>query len=329
MPAMEPAGCAVRKAPLLGVLPVPPTPDRIERTVMADMSNTTEVREFLTSRRGKITPKQAQLPLYGRKRRVAGLRREEVALLAGISVEYYTRLERGNLRGVSEGVLESVSQALQLDEAEHAHLLDLSRTANEERPPRRPAPSDNVRPGIARLVDGVTDIAAYVHNGRLDIVYANQLARALFSDIFRDRARPPNAARFAFFDPRAREFWVDYERIASDTVAILRTEAGRNPYDRAVSDLIGELSTRSEDFRTRWAAHDVRLHRAGTKHMNHPLVGELELAYEALDLPADPGLRLLTYSAEPASRSAERLGELGRWNATRERLTVAQAQAVG
>jgi transcriptional regulator with XRE-family HTH domain len=295
------------------------------------MSNQNDVREFLTSRRAKLTPERAGLPVYGRNRRVSGLRREEVALLARISVEYYTRVERGNLRGVSDSVLESIGRALQLDEAEQAHLLDLARTANLERPPRKAlAPvADRVRPSVARIVDAMGQVPAYVRNARLDIVYANELARALFSDVFRQRVRPVNAARFTFFDPRAREFWVDYERAVNDTVAILRTEAGRNPYDRDLSDLIGELSTRSEDFRVRWAAHDVRLHISGTKHLKHPLVGELELAFEALELPGDPGLSLLTYSAEPGSRSEARLRELAAWGATKERLAPVSVEEPG
>ncbi|MGH2429037.1 MAG: helix-turn-helix domain-containing protein [Candidatus Limnocylindria bacterium] len=293
------------------------------------MSNASEIREFLTSRRAKISPERAGLPVYGRQRRVAGLRREEVALLAGISVEYYTRLERGNARGVSESLLEAVSQALQLDEAEHAHLLDPARTANLERPPRRTAEPERVRPSVARLVDALAGIPAYVRNGRLDIVYANDLAKALFSDLFRDGVRPANHARFVFLDPRARTFWVDDEKAAHDTVAVLRSEAGRNPYDRALSDLIGELSTRSEEFRVRWATHDVRFHRTGTKQIRHPLVGELTLAFEALELPADAGLSLLTYSAEPGSASERALDELAGWNSTRTRLAAVHAESKG
>jgi len=285
-----------------------------------------EVREFLTSRRARVTPERAGLPKYGRQRRVAGLRREEVSLLAGISVEYYTRLERGNARGVSESVLEAVSQALQLDEAEHAHLLDLVRTANATLPPRRSSAPQRVRPSVARIVDAMTGIPACVLNGRLDILYANDLANALFSDVLRDPVRPPNLARFAFLDPRSRALWVDWEKAAWDTVAILRAEAGRNPYDRTLSDLIGQLSTRSEEFRERWAAHDVKFHRTGTKQFHHPLVGDLSLAFESLELPADPGLTLLTYSAEPGSASEQALDELARWGATRARLSAVEVE---
>jgi transcriptional regulator with XRE-family HTH domain len=285
-----------------------------------------EIREFITSRRARVTPERAGLPKYGRQRRVAGLRREEVALLAGISVEYYTRLERGNARGVSESVLEAISQALQLDEAEHAHLLDLVRTANAEPFPRPSSTPQRVRPSVARIIDAMTGIPACVLNGRLDVLHANDLAKALFSDLMRDPVRPPNLARFAFLDPRSRPLWVDWEKAAWDTVAILRAEAGRNPYDRALSDLIGQLSTRSEEFRERWATHDVKFHRTGTKQFHHPLVGDLTLAFESLELPAEPGLWLLIYSAEPGSASEQALDELARWGTTRARLSAVEAQ---
>lgn len=288
------------------------------------MSNADDIREFLTTRRAKVTPQGAGLPMYGRKRRVPGLRREEVALLAGISVEWYTRLERGNAKGVSDEVLDAVATSLQLDEAERAHLGDLVRTANAEQPTRRPSPAQRVRPGVARVIDGMVEIPAYVMNGRLDILYANPLAEALFSEVLRDPVRPANFARFLFLDPRSRTFWLDWNKAANDTVAVLRSEAGRNPYDRSLSDLIGQLSTRSDEFRVRWAAHDVRFHRVATKQMHHPLVGDLTLAFEAMELPADPGLSVMTYSAEPGSRSGERITELGGWSSTREKLAAAR-----
>ncbi len=290
------------------------------------MSNADDIREFLATRRARLSPDQAGLPTYGRTRRVPGLRREEVALLAGISVEYYTRLERGNARGVSDDVLESVSHALQLDEAEHAHLLDLVRTANLERPPRRLTTPAQVRPSIRRVVDAMADIPAFISNGRLDILYANPLLQALYSEHFRDAVRPVNSARFMFLDPRARTFYPDWETNMQDAVAALRGEAGRNPYDRGLSDLVGLLSTRSEEFRVAWARHDVRFHRSGTKRFRHPLVGELTLAYERLELPADPGLGLVTYSAEPGSPSETALRDLARWASTRARLATAEAK---
>ncbi len=291
------------------------------------MANADEIREYLTTRRAKLTPERAGLPAYGRQRRVAGLRREEVALLAGISVEYYTRLERGNARGVSDDVLESVSRALQLDEAEHAHLIDLVRTANAERPPRRTATPAQVRPSIRRLVDALSDLPAFVHNGRLDILYANPLAEALYSLQFRDPARPPNSARFLFLDPRARSFFADWETASHDIVAHLRSEAGRNPYDRGLSDLVGLLSTRSEEFRVQWARHDVRFHRSGTKRFHHPLVGDLTLSYEAPGAPGRPGAadrHLLRRAGIVVGGRAGRAAALG--DRRGERLTTANAE---
>src|SRR3989440_6766727 len=280
------------------------------------MSARDALRSFLAPRRAKLTPQQAGLPVYGANRRVTGLRREEVALLAGISVEYYTRLERGNARGASESVLEGIAHALQLDEAERAYLIDLVRTANTTRPPRRRPTQQRVRPSVQRILDSMTGTPAFVQNGRLDILYANQLGYALFSEIFREPVRPANAARFFFLDPRATEFYIDWESIAHDVVALLRAEAGRDPYDRGLSDLIGELSTRSEEFRVRWATHDVRFHRTGVKHFHHPIVGDLTLAYEALELPADPGLTIFAYTAEPNSPSHDALNLLASWTST-------------
>jgi transcriptional regulator with XRE-family HTH domain len=290
------------------------------------MSNSDEIREFLTTRRAKITPERAGLPTFGRHRRVSGLRREEVALVAGISVEYYTRLERGNAAGVSDEVLHAVCAALQLDDAERAHLLDLVRVANE-RTPRRVSAPQRIRPGIARIVDAMADVAAFVQNGRGDILYANALAAAIYSDLDRDPVRPPNTARYLFLDPRAKTFYVEWEKVANETVAVLRGAAGRNPYDRALSDLVGMLSTRSDEFRVRWASHDVRFHRSGTKRLHHPLVGPLTLGYELLDLSADAGLTLVTYSAEPGTPAEAALRELAAWSVTRDKLTAVPATA--
>jgi transcriptional regulator with XRE-family HTH domain len=276
-----------------------------------------EIREFLTSRRARITPDQAGLTAYG-PRRVAGLRREEVAVLAGVSVPYYTRLERGDISGVSEGVLEALARALQLDDAERAHLFDLARTAGPLAKPRRRSAPKQIRPGVQRLLDAITGAPALVQNGRLDILAANQLARALYSELFRDPTRPANHARFNFLNPRAHDLYPDWERGADDAVALLRAEAGRDPYDRELTDLIGELSTRSEEFRARWADHNVRLHQTGAKLFHHPVVGELTLTFEMMELAANPGLNLLTFTAEPGTKSDEALNLLGSWAATIE-----------
>lgn len=233
-------------------------------------------------------------------------------MLAGISGEYYTRLERGSVGGVSEDVLERIASALRLDEAERAHLFDLIRTATGTSVGRRRPIQEGVRASIQRIVDAMT-LPAYVRNGRLDILYANQLGAALYSNVYADPVRPANVARFIFLNRRATQFFQDWERIATDAVAILRAEAGRRPYDRRLSDLVGELSTRSEDFRFRWAAHDVKLHNTGTKTLHHPLVGELTLAYEGLEIATDPGQRILVYSAEPESPSHDALRLLATW----------------
>jgi transcriptional regulator with XRE-family HTH domain len=280
------------------------------------MTNQDDVKEFLSSRRAKITPEQAGLPAYGGNRRVTGLRREEVAMLAGMSVDYYNRLERGNLQGVSEAVLSSVARALQLDEAETAHLFDLSRAANDSPTKRRRPSAQKVRPSVQRLLDAMTDAPAWVRNARHDFLAANRLGFALYSEMFSDRSGPANNARFVFLNDRSKDFYPDWERAADDIVAMLRSEAGSNPYDRDLSDLIGELSTRSETFRTRWAAHNVRFHRTGIKRLHHPEVGNLELSYEAMELSSDPGLTFLAYTAEPNTPSADKLRLLASWAAT-------------
>jgi transcriptional regulator with XRE-family HTH domain len=291
------------------------------------VDNRNEVRDFLASRRARITPQQAGLPVHGGNRRVPGLRREELAMLAGVSVDYYTRLERGNLSSASDSVLEAIAGALQLDEAERVHLFDLARVGGRASVrARRRAPQPKVRPSVQAVLDAMTGAPAVVRNDRLDILATNPLGRALYSDLYRDPVRPANHARFAFLDPHAHDFWIDWERAAGDTVGILRAAAGRNPYDRALTDLVGELSTRSEAFRTRWAAHNVNLHRTGNKLINHPVVGRLELMFDTLELPADPGLTMLVYTAEPGSASADALGLLASWAATPDQAPAAGDQ---
>lgn len=284
-------------------------------------SSSNDLREFLTTRRARITPEQAGLPVYGANRRVTGMRREEVALLAGISVEYYTRLERGSVGSVSDGVLDGLVHALQLDEAERDHLYRLVRAAGTPagRAPRRTPVKKRVRPTVQRIVDQMP-MPAYLRNSRFDILAANDLGRALYSPLYDQAAahtpgQPPNSARFCFLDPVATEYFVDYDKVANDCVAYLRAEAGRDPYDKDLSELVGELSTRSDDFRRRWAAHDVRYHRTGRKRLHHPLVGDLELDYEAFELAGDPGQRINVYTAPPDSASEEALKLLASWTA--------------
>jgi transcriptional regulator with XRE-family HTH domain len=280
-----------------------------------------DLREFLTTRRAKITPDQAGLPVYGANRRVTGLRREEVALLAGISVEYYTRLERGTVGSVSDSVLDGLVHALQLDEAERDHLYRLVRTAAMPpgRAPRRTPAKKRVRPTVQRILAQMP-MPAYLRNSRFDVLAANDLGRALYSPLYDHAAahtpgQPPNSARFCFLDPGARDFFVDYDKSANDCVAFLRAAAGSDPYDKDLSDLVGELSTRSEDFRRRWAAHDVRYHRTGRKHFHHPLVGDIELDFEAFELAGDHGQRINIYTAPPDSPAEEALKLLASWTA--------------
>jgi transcriptional regulator with XRE-family HTH domain len=288
---------------------------RVGGSTLACVDAKSEIREFLTSRRAKLTPDQVGLPAYG-SRRVPGLRREEVAVLAGVSVPYYTRLERGNMSGVSDNVLEVLARALRLDDAERAHLFDLARASHPATSTRRRrAAKQRPRPGVQWILDALT-VPALVLNGRLDIVAGNQLGYALYAPMFDGPARPANTARFAFLDPRARDFYLDWEFAADQVVAILRSEAGRDPHDRNLQDLVGELSTQSNEFRTRWAAHNVRFHDTGVKHIHNPVVGELHLSFERMSLSADTGLTVFAFAAEPGSTSEEALNLLASWTAT-------------
>jgi hypothetical protein len=283
-----------------------------------------EIREFLSSRRARISPEQAGLPAYGGNRRVKGLRREEVAMLAGVSVDYYVRMERGSLAGASDGVLDALANALQLDEAERAHLLALARGSNSGSTARRRRTTPHrVRPAIEQVLDAMTGAPAWVRNGRHDILAMNQLARALYSPVLADPRRPANTTRFVYLNPQAaREFFVDYDRIANDAAAMLRLEAGRNPSDPDLIELVGELSTRSELFRQRWASHDVQFHRSGHKRLHHPVVGRLDLDFESMELPSEPGLVLNVYTAAAGTPTADALSLLGSWAASQEHLAT-------
>ncbi|MFI5709137.1 helix-turn-helix domain-containing protein [Kribbella sp. NPDC051620] len=280
------------------------------------MDHRAEIREFLSSRRARITPERAGLPAYGGNRRVKGLRREEVALLAGVSVDYYIRLERGNLSGASESVLESVSRALQLDEAEQSHLFALARESTATPARRRRSTTQAVKPAIQQILDAITDAPAWIRNDRHDMLAANRMASALYAPMLADPRRPANTARFVYLDPASKDFFPHWDRTADDIAAILRSHAGRNPHDKALTELIGELSTRSEDFRTRWATHNVRFHRTGKKQLHHPVVGPLDLDFEAMEFPSSPGLTLLVYTAAPNTPTADALTLLASWSAT-------------
>ncbi|MGF9648803.1 helix-turn-helix transcriptional regulator [Pseudarthrobacter oxydans] len=281
------------------------------------MDNRAEIRQFLSNRRGRLTPELVGIEPYGGRRRVQGLRREEVARLAGVSVEYYTRLERGNLSGVSDSVLDAIGRALELDEAEHEYLYNLARGANtSDRKRAKGTPAPDVKPVIQHLLNSITAAPAIIGNNRMDIVAANTLGFALYSDMYRGSARPANHSRFIFLDPRAHNFYPDWERAANVNVAILRREAGRNPHDKGIAELVGELSMRSDEFRTRWANHNVRRHYSGAKAFHHSVVGLLELNYQAMELEENRGHTLTVYPAVPGSPSEEALKLLASWAVT-------------
>lgn len=297
-----------------------------------DMDNRAEVREFLMTRRARITPSAAGLTA-GANRRVAGLRRSEVATLAGVSVEYYAKLERGAIAGASAAVLDSVASALQLDDTERAHLLDLARAADgiptSGRTRRRISRPAAPRPSLSWTLASITGGIAVVRDPRQNILATNALGRAFYAPVIGDSGRLPNLARFQFLDPASREFYPDWDLFAHMCVAIMRADAGRDPHDKAMQDLVGEISTRSETFRSLWAAHDVRTHGAGTKRFHHPVVGELLLAYEELAITAETGNVMMIYTAEPGSPTAERLSLLASWAAEHRTEVASTGDPVG
>lgn len=273
------------------------------------MDQRAEVRDFLTSRRARITPAQAGL-IGGGRRRVPGLRREEAAMLAGVSVEYYTKMERGDLGGVSTGVLDALARALHLDEAETDHLRDLARTTGP-RSSRRTQDEAGVPPSLQRFLDAVTGVPMWVRDRRFDFVAANQLGRALFAPMLDDPASLGNIARFTFLNPAARHYFPNWDSDAGNVVATLRSYAGETPADEKLSALISKLAALSDAFARRWAQHDVRHHRSGTKRIRHPLVGDLELSYDAMSFPAHPDWSMFAFTTEPGSLTEQRLAQLG------------------
>ncbi len=292
------------------------------------MDPRSEVREFLSSRRARITPEQAGLPAYGGNRRVKGLRREEVAMLAGVSVDYYVRMERGNLAGASESVLDSLASALRLDEAEREHLYALARESGAGGVRRKRRTPGTVRPALQQVLDAITDAPAWIRNGRHDVLAMNQLARALYAPVLADPRRPANTTRFVYLNREvAEEFFVDYPQIVRDAAAMLRLEAGQNPHDEDLIALVGELSTRSELFRKQWASQDVRFHRSGRKRLRHPVVGQLDLDFEAMQLPSEPGLQLNIYTAPANTPTADGLKLLASWAASQNNLPTERAAA--
>ncbi len=282
------------------------------------MDHRRDVQDFLASRRARLSPEQAGLVTFGDRRRVQGLRREEVATLAGVSVDYYARLERGNLAGASESVLEALARALQLDDAERVHLHDLARNS-ESTPARRrsrPKPTAAPRPAVLAILTGMS-VPAYVRNAHLDILAANDLCRALWGGVLDQEKLPINLARYVFLEPHSRGFFLDWDTVADDLAGALRVEAGRDPRDRSLSDLIGELCTRSEEFATRWARQNVRLHRSARKRLHNRVVGDIELNGDALELVGD-GLTLVAYTPDIDGPAEDQLRLLATWKATQD-----------
>jgi transcriptional regulator with XRE-family HTH domain len=281
-----------------------------------EMSRKDDVREFLISRRAHITPAQAGLPDYGGERRVPGLRREEVALLAGVSLDYYTQLERGNLRGASESVLNAIARALQLTDVEREHLIDLAQPTTATPLARNPKPArTSVRASVQRVLDNLA-VPAVVCNAQQDLIASNLMGRVLFSPHFEsDR---PNLARFIFLDPRARDYYADWPLACSMTAAMLRLEAGRDPLNSQLTALIGELSTLSPQFRRDWAERDVHEHRTGRKVYRHPDVGAIDVTFDVFELPGEPGLSIATFSVDEGTDSADKFALLASWAATQE-----------
>ncbi|MEW1900450.1 MULTISPECIES: helix-turn-helix transcriptional regulator [unclassified Streptomyces] len=281
---------------------------------MGRVDPSAELSEFLRSRRARLKPQDVGLPEFGRHRRVPGLRREELAQLAGVSVAYYTRLEQGNGRNVSMEVLDAIARALRLSDTERAHLTHLAKPTVKKRQRAAISRPQQVRPGIAHLLDSMDGVPAVVLGRRLDLLAWNRMARALLGDFTTWEPHERNMARMVFLDPNARSLYLDWECKATEVVSVLRLYAGCYPDDPKLLALVGELSVRSEEFRSLWAAHTVADKGHGTKRMRHPLVGEMELSYETLKVSgADPDLVLVTYHAEPGTPSADALRLLAQW----------------
>ncbi|MBM7440206.1 helix-turn-helix domain-containing protein [Streptomyces sp. HB132] len=270
-----------------------------------------ELSEFLRSRRARLKPEDVGLPDLGRHRRVPGLRREELAQLAGVSVAYYTRLEQGNGQNVSGEVLGAIASALRLTDAEQAHLTHLAKPRQHRK--RGAARQQRVRGTLCQLLDTMDGIPAYVVGRRSEILAWNRMAAAVFGDWSQLPAQERNWARLVFLNPEYRELFVEWDQKASDIVSYLRMDAGCHPDDLRLSALVGELSVKSEEFRRLWARHDVKEKSHGVKRLHHPLVGELALSFETFALPDDAEQSMVAYHAEPGSPSAEALRLLASW----------------
>ncbi len=274
-----------------------------------------ELREFLRSRRSRITPEEAGLPVRPGTRRVPGLRREEVAQLAGVSVDYYTRLEQGRHTSPSEAVLDALARVYGLDAAARAHLADLARPVR--RRAAQPA-AQRVRPALQQMIASMTDHPAFVVGRRTDVLASNTLARALLTDWTRLPPRHRNYTRWVFLDPAARAAFLDWPAVAAEVVGTLRLYAGRFPDDPLLRELVGELTITSPEFRTWWNGHVVHERTHGTKRMTHPAVGPITIQYEALALPGDSDQTLFVYTTAPGSRSHDNLRLLALWAAQQQ-----------
>ncbi|MFB7618385.1 helix-turn-helix transcriptional regulator [Kitasatospora sp. NPDC056181] len=282
------------------------------------MNTTISLSEFLRTRRARLRPEDVDLPDFGGRRRVAGLRREELAQLAGVSVDYYTRLEQGRVGNPSEAVLDALARGLRLDPDEVRHLHRLARPRPARRAGRGPSAQRGpqpVRPMLTRLLEQLTDAPAMVMGRRMDVLAWNRAAAALFGDFERLVPAERNIARITFLDPASRELYVDWSSCARENVAFLHLEAGRRPDDPRLAELIGELSMRSEEFRRWWAEHPVQDKTSGRKRFCHPLVGGLDLAYDTLRPADDPDQALITYAADPGTPSDDALRMLLSWSA--------------
>jgi transcriptional regulator with XRE-family HTH domain len=303
LPAMLKAATGHSETPLRPGIPEPGTTEATlradARVILEGVDKRRELGEFLQSRRGRLQPEDVGLPAGGR-RRVPGLRRSELAQLAGVSVDYYVRLEQGRAGHPSEGVLEAIAQALSLSDAERAHVYDLARPA---RPRRRESRPERVRPEVKRLLDLLHGVPAAVFGRRMDVLAWNALFAALTVDWSTLPPEHRNSARHFFLDEGSRRLYADWDDAGRDTAANLRMAAGRHPDDPELASLVGELSMKSAEFRRWWARHDVKEKTHGTKRLRHPIVGELTVSYETLALPGDGDQMLVTYTAEPGSES--------------------------
>lgn len=283
------------------------------------MPNNKDVSEFLTSLRAALTPEKAGLTFFVGERRVPGLRREEAAQLSGVSTAYYTRMERGDLSGVSESVLHALARGLQLDEAQVAHLFDLAKHASGSRQPRQANVDGQMTARVGQLIEAMGNVPAIAMNRLSEPVGSNALGRALFPDLFPQGRQPVNHSRYLFLDPSSKLFYPDWETSARDVVSSLRLLVGQSQGDQALLGLVAELADGSADFRKWWGSHTVRIHSAGAKRINHPVVGELTVNYEALQVTSVPGVRLVTYLAEPGTSSADALDMLRSWSVSFEK----------